>query len=91
MPFDDVDVVRLIADEEVIYIKRTFRCSMCPAIHINSRSWLHSSLTCEPSDSPLKSSTITIFTIAYVCLICLDCCVLVNVLFNVLLTLVFYQ
>ena len=30
------------------------RCSMCPAIHTNSRSWLRSSSTCEPSDPPLK-------------------------------------
>ena len=30
------------------------RCSMCPAIHINSRSWLRSSSTHEPSDPPLK-------------------------------------
>jgi hypothetical protein len=28
------------------------RCSMCPAIHINSRSWLRSSSTHEPSDPP---------------------------------------
>lgn len=27
-------------------------CSMCPAIHINSRSWLRSSSTHEPSDPP---------------------------------------
>ena len=30
------------------------RCSMCPAIHINSRSWLRSSSTREPSDPPLR-------------------------------------
>ena len=30
------------------------RCSMCSAIHINSRSWLRSSSTHEPSDPPLK-------------------------------------
>ena len=30
------------------------RCSMCPAIHINSRSWLRSSSTHEPSDPPLR-------------------------------------
>ena len=30
------------------------RCSMCPAIHINSRSWLRSSSTPEPSDPPLR-------------------------------------
>ena len=29
-----------------------YRCSMCPAIHINSRSWLRSSSTHEPSDPP---------------------------------------
>ena len=28
------------------------RCSMCPAIHINSRSWLRSSSTHESSDPP---------------------------------------
>ena len=27
---------------------------MCPAIHINSRSWLRSSSTHEPSDPPLS-------------------------------------
>ena len=31
------------------------RCSMCPAIHINSRSWLRSSSTHEPSDPPLRA------------------------------------
>ena len=30
------------------------RCSMCPAIHITSRSWLRSSSTREPSDPPLR-------------------------------------
>ena len=30
------------------------RCSMCPAIHTNSRSWLRSSSTHEPSDPPLR-------------------------------------
>jgi hypothetical protein len=30
------------------------RCSMCPAIHINSRSWLRSSSTHEPSDPPQR-------------------------------------
>lgn len=30
------------------------RCSMCPAIHISSRSWLRSSSTHEPSDPPPK-------------------------------------
>lgn len=30
------------------------RCSMCPAIHINSRSWLRSSSTHEPSDPPRR-------------------------------------
>ena len=29
------------------------RCSMCPAIHITSRSWLRSSSTHVPSDPPL--------------------------------------
>ena len=31
------------------------RCSMCPAIHTNSRSWLRSSSTHEPSDPPLRA------------------------------------
>lgn len=30
------------------------RCSMSPAIHIKSRSWLRSSSTHEPSDPPLR-------------------------------------
>ena len=30
------------------------RCSRYPAIHINSRSWLRSSSTHEPSDPPLR-------------------------------------
>lgn len=30
---------------------------MCPAIHINSRSWLRSSSTREPSDPPLRVFT----------------------------------
>ena len=34
------------------------RCSMCPAIHINSRSWLRSSSTHEPSDPPLRVVTL---------------------------------
>lgn len=29
------------------------QCSMCPAIHTKSRSWLRSSSTLEPSDPPL--------------------------------------
>ena len=35
-------------------MRSRYRCSMCPAIHINSRSWLRSSSTCEPSDPPLR-------------------------------------
>ena len=31
-------------------------CSMCPAIHVNSRSWLRSSSTHEPSDPPPRVS-----------------------------------
>lgn len=31
------------------------RCSMCPAIHINSRDWPRSSSTHEPSDPPLRA------------------------------------
>ena len=37
------------------------RCSMCPAIHINSRSWLRSSSTHEPSDPPLRVISVTPF------------------------------
>ena len=37
------------------------RCSMCPAIHINSRSWLRSSSTHEPSDPPPKVITLVSF------------------------------
>ena len=33
-------------------VRSRCRCSMCPAIHINSRSWLRSSSTGEPSDPP---------------------------------------
>ena len=40
------------------------RCSMCPAIHINSRSWLRSSSTHEPSDPPPKVVSFrSVFTI----------------------------
>ena len=35
-------------------MRSRYRCSMCSAIHINSRSWLRSSSTHEPSDPPLK-------------------------------------
>jgi hypothetical protein len=34
-------------------VRSKCRCSMCPAIHITSRSWLRSSSTHEPSDPPL--------------------------------------
>ena len=34
-------------------VRSRCRCSMCPAIHITSRSWLRSSSTREPSDPPL--------------------------------------
>ena len=37
-------------------MRSRYRCSMCPAIHINSRSWLRSSSTHEPSDPPLRVS-----------------------------------
>lgn len=36
------------------HMRSRYRCSMCSAIHINSRSWLRSSSTHEPSDPPLK-------------------------------------
>lgn len=35
-------------------VRSRCRCSMCPAIHTNSRSWLRSSSTHEPSDPPLR-------------------------------------
>ena len=35
-------------------VRSRCRCSMCPAIHINSRSWLRPSSTREPSDPPLR-------------------------------------
>ena len=35
-------------------VRSSRRCSMCPAIHITSRSWLRSSSTHEPSDPPLR-------------------------------------
>jgi hypothetical protein len=35
-------------------VRSRYRCSMCSAIHINSRSWLRSSSTHEPSDPPPK-------------------------------------
>ena len=37
------------------------RCSMCPAIHINSRSWLRSSSTHEPSDPPPKVVIVSVW------------------------------
>ena len=33
-------------------VRSRYRCSMCPAIHINSSRWLRSSSTREPSDPP---------------------------------------
>ena len=38
-------------------VRSRCRCSMCPAIHITSRSWLRSSSTHEPSDPPLRVVT----------------------------------
>ena len=35
-------------------LRSEFRCSMCPAIHTNSRILLRPSSTCEPSDPPLR-------------------------------------
>ena len=35
-------------------VRSSRRCSMCPAIHITSRSWLRSSSTHVPSDPPLR-------------------------------------
>ena len=45
------------------HMRSRYRCSMCSAIHINSRSWLRSSSTHEPSDPPLK-----VITFAFFCL-----------------------
>ena len=39
-------------------VRSKHRCSMCPAIRINSRSWLRSSSTHEPSDPPLRVVTL---------------------------------
>ena len=36
------------------HVRSRCRCSLYSAIHINSRSWLRSSSTREPSDPPLK-------------------------------------
>ena len=43
------------------HMRSRYRCSMCSAIHINSRSWLRSSSTHEPSDPPLKVITLIFF------------------------------
>ena len=43
-------------------MRSRYRCSMCPAIHINSRSWLRSSSTHEPSDPPLRVIICVILT-----------------------------
>ena len=42
-------------------VRSRCRCSMCPAIHINSRSWLRSSSTHEPSDPPHRVVNISVF------------------------------
>ena len=36
-------------------MRSRYRCSMCPAIHTNSRSWLRSSSTQVPSDPPFRA------------------------------------
>ena len=41
-------------------VRSRCRCSTCPAIHINSRSWLRSSSTHEPSDPPHRVVTDTL-------------------------------
>lgn len=46
-------------------MRSRYRCSMCPAIHINSRSWLRSSSTHEPSDPPLRVVSHVIFTLPW--------------------------
>ena len=43
------------------------RCSMCPAIHINSRSWLRSSSTHEPSDPPHRVVCLCLFEGSSLC------------------------
>ena len=45
-------------------VRSRYRCSMCPAIHINSRSWLRSSSTHEPSDPPPRVVFICFFFLA---------------------------
>lgn len=35
-------------------VRSKSKCSVCPAIHTKSRSWLRSSSTREPSDPPLR-------------------------------------
>jgi len=42
-------------------VRSRCRCSMCPAIHINSRSWLRSSSTREPSDPPHRVVFVFVF------------------------------
>ena len=46
-------------------VRSRCRCSMCPAIHINSRSWLRSSSTHEPSDPPPR--VVKIFSFLSAC------------------------
>lgn len=48
----ETDVVPGVTRDRKVRSSR--RCSMCPAIHITSRSWLRSSSTHEPSDPPLR-------------------------------------
>ena len=43
------------------HMRSRCRCSMCPAIHTNSRSWLRSSSTHEPSDPPLRVVSVRTF------------------------------
>ena len=49
-------------------MRSRYRCSMCPAIHINSRSWLRSSSTHEPSDPPLR----VIFSLSFSLIVLTD-------------------
>ena len=44
------------------HMRSRCRCSMCSAIHINSRSWLRSSSTHEPSDPPFKVVNVRFFS-----------------------------
>ena len=52
LPFETLLLICQFHPEGFLICRFLDRCSMCPAIHINSRSWLRSSSTHEPSDPP---------------------------------------